>query len=64
MVFDAAQSYPNLVRDGSIDEWLERTDDLNILPYKRALRCEREFKRYNASWDYLIDTFMVPQKKD
>jgi hypothetical protein len=64
MVNDAAQNYPYLVTDARIIEWLERTDDLNILPYKRALRCEKEFQRYNASWDYLIDTFMVPQKND
>lgn len=62
MVDDAATRYPDLVNEERVMDWLEKTDDLNILPYQRALRCEAEYARYSASWNYLVDTFMVPQQ--
>lgn len=64
MVDDTSNRHPELATEARVLEWLERTDDLNILPYKRALRCEAEYARYNASWDYMFDNFMVPQQND
>lgn len=42
-------------------EWLNQTDDLNLIPWQRAVGCGGEYARYAASWDYLTDTFMTPQ---
>src|SRR5690606_13863239 len=47
MVDDTAQRYPDLVKEERVLEWLEKTDDLNILPYRRAVRCEAEYARYS-----------------
>ncbi|MET3925250.1 hypothetical protein [Devosia sp. 2618] len=44
------------------DDWLSKTDELNVLPTRRVLRCQDEFQRYNASWNYIIDTFLTPQQ--
>lgn len=41
--------------------WFDRTDALNLLPYQRVFNCSSEFARYDASWDYLIDNFMLRQ---
>lgn len=62
MVDDSAQRHPELATEERVAEWLERTDDLNILPYKRAFRCANEYARYSASWNYMFDNFMVPQQ--
>lgn len=64
MVDDTVARHPELASEERVAEWLERTDDLNILPYKRAFRCEAEYARYSASWNYMFDNFMVPQQKD
>ncbi len=42
-------------------DWLTKTDDLNVLPSARALRCPNEFAKYVASWDYIVDMFMTVQ---
>lgn len=61
MVFDAIEKNPADFDTAKVMDWLAKTDDLNILPSARALRCPQEFARYDASWDYIIDTFMTVQ---
>lgn len=61
MVFETIEKNPADFDQAKIMDWLEKTDDLNILPAARALRCPNEFARYDASWDYIIDTFMTVQ---
>ena len=41
--------------------WFARTDALNLLPYQRVFNCSREYARYDASWDFMVDNFMVRQ---
>jgi hypothetical protein len=45
----------------AIIEALDRADDLNLIPWKRAERCPLDYAQYEASWDYLIETFMTPK---
>lgn len=61
MVFDTIEKNPADFDQAKVMDWLAKTDDLNILPSSRALRCQQEFARYNASWDYIVDTFMTVQ---
>lgn len=61
MVFEAADKNPDAFDQAKLMDWLKKTDDLNILPSGRAVRCSNEFAKYNASWDYIIDTFMTVQ---
>lgn len=63
MVIDTIDKNPDLFDTAKAEDWLNKTDALNILPYRRAVRCEREYARYSASWDFLFDTFMVPSAK-
>lgn len=59
MVEQATQKSPEDFTPTKLKAWLEGTDAINILPQARALRCEDEYKRYNASWSWLVDHFMV-----
>lgn len=61
MVFDAADQNPDAFDQARLFDWLDKTDGLNSLPIARALRCMNEYARYGASWDYIAETFMVPQ---
>ena len=38
---------------------IQAVDSLNILPFARSMRCEQEYQRYSAAWDYMIKTFML-----
>lgn len=62
MVFDTVDKNPDDFDQDKVMDWLEKTDALNILPAARALRCPQEFARYDASWDYIVDTFMTVQQ--
>lgn len=62
MVEDAYEKAPDTFDAAKYTSWLTRTNDLNILPWERAIRCPQEYARYSASWDYLTDTFMVAQE--
>lgn len=46
---------------GRVTEWLDQTDDLNLVPWTRAMRCGHEYAQYDASWTYITETFMTPQ---
>lgn len=61
MVLETADKSPGQFDGEKVQDWLRKTDALNILPYSRAVRCPAEYARYNASWDFMFDTFMVPQ---
>jgi hypothetical protein len=61
MVFDTVEKNPESFDQDKVMDWLNKTDALNILPAARALRCPHEFARYDASWDYIVDTFMTVQ---
>lgn len=41
---------------------LQAADSMNILPLARAAGCPAEFKRYEAAWTYLIETFALKAK--
>ena len=60
MVVAAQEQNPERFDDDKLIDWLNKTDALNILPYERAARCESEYNKYNASWTFLTDSFMVP----
>lgn len=61
MVFETIDKNPEAFDQDKVMDWLKKTDALNILPAARALRCPQEFARYDASWDYIVDTFMTVQ---
>jgi len=63
MVIETIEKNPDLFDAAKVEDWLDKTDALNILPYRRAVQCEKEYARYGASWDFLFDTFMVPSAK-
>ncbi len=63
MVSEAISKNPEAFDEKRSTDWLAKTDDLNILPYARAVRCQDEFNKLNASWEYLAETFMKPVKK-
>ncbi|WP_169195373.1 DUF4344 domain-containing metallopeptidase [Devosia sp. MC1541] len=46
---------------GRENEWIEKTDDLNLVPFSRSNKCAQEYARYSGGWKYLIETFMTPQ---
>jgi hypothetical protein len=46
---------------GRENEWIKKTDDLNLVPFRRSNNCAAEYARYGGSWKYLIETFMRPQ---
>lgn len=60
---DAFYSENREIVGGRVAEWLDQTDDLNLVPWKRAIGCGSEYAKYDASWDYITDTFMTPQVK-
>lgn len=62
MVAETWERNPDMFDQEKFMEWLNMTDELNILPAARALRCQNEFSRYDASWDYILDTFLTPQE--
>lgn len=47
-------------REALID-MLNKSDDLNLIPWSRAEQCPILFAKYEASWDYLIEAFMTPK---
>ncbi|MBA4490257.1 DUF4344 domain-containing metallopeptidase [Paracoccus sp. S1E-3] len=61
MVAREADENPDNFDDERVTDWLTKTDALNILPYERAVRCGDEYAKYSASWDYLLENFMIPQ---
>lgn len=60
MVDEFYSENPEIVGPRAV-EWLNQTDDLNLIPWQRAVRCGHEYAQYDASWDYLTETFMTPQ---
>lgn len=42
-------------------EMMDKSDDLNLIPWRRGVQCPTLFAQYEASWDYLIETFMTPK---
>ncbi|MBN8632624.1 MAG: hypothetical protein J0L76_17435 [Rhodobacterales bacterium] len=58
MVVEAQTRNPDQFDEAKLMDWLGKTDDLNILPYARAVRCDAEVQKYEASWTYLTDNFM------
>lgn len=63
MMVDAFYAENQEIVGGRAREWLDQTDDLNLVPWNRAIFCGHEYAKYDASWDYITETFMTPQVK-
>lgn len=61
MMVDAFYAENREIVGGRGHEWLDQTDDLNLIPWRRAVSCGHEYAKYDASWDYITETFMTPQ---
>lgn len=42
-------------------DMLNKSDDLNLIPWQRGEHCPSLFAKSEASWDYLIEAFMTPK---
>lgn len=63
MMVDASYAENKGLFGGRAAESLDQTDDLNLVPWKRAIYCSYEYARYDAIWDYIAETFMTPQTR-
>ncbi|MBJ7578260.1 hypothetical protein JHC09_10230 [Devosia sp. MC532] len=61
MIADYAEQNPDAFTGPALVEALNRADDLNLIPWMRARLCPMDYAKYEASWDYLIETFMTPK---
>lgn len=61
MVVNYAEKRGDALGTEALLDMLDKSDDLNLIPWQRGEQCPRLFAQAEASWDYLIETFMTPK---